>query len=379
MSGQKQQPLQIPPYLKAIFILVGLTFLVHFLISAQDIVSPLLIAIYLSFLLKPIANFLEKWKFPRFLSVLSSVLVMFAATFLIGYFFYSQGKSLSEDLSDAEENIKDKIEQIKGKLPNSITEDLSVDFFDNPGKETVDFFQSNFEAIGAQLSSTLSSLTILFLVPLYVFFMLYYRDFLEKFFLKAFAKKGENKKMVDLIGEIQGIVQSYLVGMFLVILVLFALNSIMLLSFGLQHAILFAAFAAMLNIIPFVGPLIGSVVPVFFAFVTMDSSFAPLGIFIGFVLIQTLESNLITPLIVGGRVSMNPLITLVSLFVGNAIWGVIGMIIIIPTVAIIKEVFDRVEGLEAYGFLLGNPKSEDSTNEDGIFQKIGSSLKKAFK
>jgi predicted PurR-regulated permease PerM len=165
--------------------------------------------------------------------------------------------------------------------------------------------------------------------------------------------------------------------MFYVICVLFVLNSIALLSLGIEHALLFAAFAAALNVIPFVGPLLGSLFPILFALVTKDSLFYPVAVLVSFLLIQSLEGNLITPNIVGRNVSLNPLVTLVTLFFGAAVWGVVGMILFIPLTAVLKEIIGNIEGLEPYAYVMGTGE-KPPPEKPGIWDRIAEKAKKLF-
>jgi predicted PurR-regulated permease PerM len=138
------------------------------------------------------------------------------------------------------------------------------------------------------------------------------------------------------------------------------LYSTALISLGVGHAILFAAFAAILNIIPFVGPFLGAAFPILFALLTKDSLFYPAAVLGSFIVIQSVEGNILTPKIVGNNVSLNPLVTLVTLFIGASIWGVVGMILFIPMMAILKEIFCSIDGLEPYAYVLGTgEKNED--------------------
>ena len=153
--------------------------------------------------------------------------------------------------------------------------------------------------------------------------------------------------------------------MFIVICVLFVLNSIALVSLGIGHAFLFAGIAAMFNLIPFLGPFIGATLPILYAFLTKDTLLYPIGVFSAFYVIQILENNLFTPRIVGSKVSMNPLLTILALLIGNFIWGLAGMVLFIPGMAILKVIFDEMEGMEAYVFLLGKTKEPDEAGAKG--------------
>jgi predicted PurR-regulated permease PerM len=347
--------------------LVFSVLLVHILIVGQSIIVPLLIAFFIAFLLIPLANFLERYKFPRPLSAITCIIITIVLLAGVFTLFGSQVNTFVKDLDD----ITDKISELKSRLPEVVQTQLD----DISTEEIIGYAQSNSSNIFSSLTNVLSGFTLLLIIPIYIAMILIYRNLLRTFLLKVFnvdGNKTENtskqnedspKGIKVLIPRIKKIIQKYIVGMFYVICVLFVLNSIALFSLGIQHAMLFAAIAAVLNIIPFVGPLIGSTLPVMFALITKDSLFYPLAVMASFIIIQSIESNFLTPKIVGSNVSLNPLVTLITLFVGASIWGIVGMILFIPMVAIIKEILRNIDGLEPYAYLLGNEDEEKSQKE----------------
>jgi len=347
--------------------LVFSVLLVHILIVGQSIIVPLVIAFFIAFLLIPLANFLERYKFPRPLAAITCIIITIVLLAGVFTLFGSQINTFVKDLDD----ITDKISELKGRLPEVIQTQLD----DISTEEIIGYAQSNSSNIFSSLTNVLSGFTLLLIIPIYIAMILIYRNLLRTFLIKVFNVEGnktENtskqnedspKGIKVLIPRIKKIIQKYIVGMFYVICVLFVLNSIALFSLGIQHAMLFAAIAAVLNIIPFVGPLLGSTLPIMFALITKDSLFYPLAVMVSFIIIQSIESNFLTPKIVGSNVSLNPLVTLITLFVGASIWGIVGMILFIPIVAIIKEILRNIDGLEPYAYLLGNEDEEKSQKE----------------
>jgi predicted PurR-regulated permease PerM len=177
-------------------------------------------------------------------------------------------------------------------------------------------------------------------------------------------------RVKTIIDGIKLVVQQYITGIIIVIFILSILNSILLLIIGVDHAIFFGVFAAMLNVVPFIGPIFGSILPIIYSLLTMDSLIYPLMILLGFYIIQLFESNLFTPVIVGSKVSMNALLTLLLLFIGAQIWGLVGMILFIPMGAILKVVFDEIDSLKPYGFLLGRVPQELQKSKGPLARRI---------
>ncbi len=211
--------------------------------------------------------------------------------------------------------------------------------------------------------------------------MLLFREILKNFALRAFGGGDDHStlKVHNIILKVKTLVQKYIAGLLMVIAILAVLNSIMLMVIGVDHAIFFGVFAAMLNVIPFIGPIMGSILPILYALITMDSLIYPIIILVGFYIIQLFESNLFTPTIVGSQVSMNALATLLLIFIGAQIWGLAGMILFIPLGAILKVICDEVDSLNHFGYLLGRPRDEDAEGQRSALAKRVSQLRDKMK
>ncbi|NEN23117.1 AI-2E family transporter [Cryomorpha ignava] len=356
---------------KLTIFLIFATLLVYIMIVGQGIIVPLTIAFFIAFFLVPLSNLLERIHFPRVLAAIVSVLV---AIIVLAGLLTLLGSQVQRFASDADQMVQ-KFSELKDKLPDVVMsniDDLSVE-------KGIKFVQSHMGEIFTSLTGFLGSFSVVIIVPIYIVLILVYRDHLKEFLFRVFDRKkaksshDEGQGIRKLVPRIRRVVQKYLTGVFYVMCILFVLYSIALFSLGIKHAMLFAAIAASLNIIPFVGPFIGSALPILFAFITKDSLFYPVAVLGCFVVIQAVEGNFLTPKIVGNNVSLNPFITLVALIVGGSIWGVVGMILFIPLVAILKEIFGAIDGLEPYGYLLGDPGTEDS--EPKFLTKIVNKIK----
>lgn len=360
---------KLPSYLKFTVILFGITLFFYGLVQAKQVLVPLLISAYLAILLTPLSEFLEnKLRFPKILGAIVSVSLIGAFIFATGYFFYSQLIGLVSDLPMVERRITELFDRFKDVLP----EDMTLETIDFTKESLITFLRTNSKMITTNAMAAVGNITIAFIIPVYVVLMLYFRDFLYRFMIMALKNLKTPEDFKDLMDEIRNVVRNYIVGMFLVICVLVILNSVALFSLGIKHAFLFAVFAGILNIIPYLGPLIGSTVPILFALLTKDSLWYPVGVFACFYVIQLIESNFLTPTIVGNRVSMNPLITLLALFIGAYVWGLVGMILFIPSIAVLKVIFDRIEPLKPYGFLLGDARDRN----DGYIRRRLSKFKR---
>ncbi len=355
--------LTIPWYLKLTIILAGLTLFVFFLIQASSILVPFLFAVFFAILLTPLSSFLEKYRIHRIFSSLLSVLI--GITFLAGiiFFFYSQIVNFAQDLGMIERRINELFEQFYGFFSAYL--DVEPDAqLESVQDAIVTFLRDNVEPLTRGVMTAATTVTMFFLIPIYVFLLLMYRDFLRDFFLMALARTDRGNKVEKVLNKVRSVIQNYITGMFMVICILAVLNSTALMIIGVDHALFFGVFAAMLNVIPFLGPILGSILPIIYSLLTMDSLWYPVAVLASFYVIQLFESNLFTPMIVGQRVSLNPLVTLLAIFVGGQIWGLAGMILFIPGLAMFKEICDEVDSLRPYGYLLGKVKTREETEKE---------------
>jgi predicted PurR-regulated permease PerM len=368
---------KFPPYIKLVAILLGIVLTAFVMIAAKSILVPLFISGVLAVLISPLATWLEGKGVHKLLASFLSLIALLSILAGLSIFFYNQIIGLSGDLNFLNQRMSELIgtlnEFIGAHFDTAVP--ISMDSIQNT---IFKYLSENMSTLTQGVIATATTLTIAFILPVYIFLFLYYRKFLTEFIMRAFADEHK-EKVQKVVYKVKEVVQNYITGMFFVIIILSVLNSIALYSFGIKHALLFAVFAGMLNVIPFLGPFIGATLPIFYALLTKDSLWYPFGVFMAFYVIQLAESNFFTPKIVGGKVSMNPLMTIIALFVGNFIWGLAGMILFIPGMAMLKVVFDEIPGLEPYGFLLGDlhkHKQEEKMKLGKIAEKVQTRFKK---
>lgn len=370
---------KLPVYLKFTVILLSIVLIVVIMKEAKTILAPLLISGFLAVLVSPFTSWQEKKGIPRIFAVMISLIAL--AAFITGtiYFFYNQMLGFAPELAAIEGRINELIESINDFLAENIEGVVPISM-DNIRETIFQQLYANMDRLTKGVIATAGTITMVFIMPVYIFLFLYFRDFLAEFLQRAFSDQN-NDKVVGVLNKVKYVVQNYIVGMFIVICILAVLNSVALYSLGIKHALLFAVFAAFLNVIPFLGPFIGATLPIIYALLVKDSLWYPFGVFLAFYVIQLMESNIFTPGIVGGKVSMNPLMTIITLFVGYFVWGIVGMILFIPGMAILKVMFDEIEGMEPYGFLLGKLRheSEDTPHKQKQEPRLLSEIKKRLK
>jgi predicted PurR-regulated permease PerM len=336
-----------PFYLRTTCFLLSITLLLCGLYWAQAILIPILAAMLLAFLVLPMVGKLQRWRLPNWLAALLGVLAVLAVGIALFGFLSWQILSFSGDMPMMQSALEEKGSHISIYIEEQFNVSRQTqsewlrkkrDTFIDEGANSA---MNIFTATGAAVAG-------LALIP---FFMLLYRETFKKSI--EFLVPETHEKVMEVIRKIAQVSQHYLQGMLLVILILSVLNSIGFLFLGLKYAVLLAFIAGVLNIIPYVGVMIGSLIPVGIALVTKESPMYAVGAFGVCMFVQFLENNFITPKIVGSSVNLNPLSSLLALLTGALIWGLPGMVFAIPMAGIFKVICDNVEQLRLFGFLLG--------------------------
>ena len=348
--------LKVPNYIKTVFIALLIIIIVFFMIVAKAILVPLLISGYIAMLLTSSCNALERRKIPRSLSAAICLLIFVAFIGGICLLIYLQVRGFMNDLGDG---LAVKLNEFVIMANKWAMDNFGFDLGMPHGfemKKAVEIVQPEEGGTTQLVFSTLNTLSNIILLPVFIFFLLIYRDHLAIFVTKVFSKQ-DNTFLLDKLTSIRKIVHSYIMGAGKVMLILAVVNTGVLFALGIKHAIFFGVLAGMLNIIPYLGPSLGAILPFLFALITKDSLFYPVAVVVAFTFIQLLEGAVLTPKITGGNVSLNALVTFLGLLIGGAIWGILGMILIIPTIAILKKLFELSPDTQPYAYLFGEEDS----------------------
>lgn len=340
-----------PFWLKGTTILLGILLLLFLLSFGKFLFMPLAYAALLAMLLEPVSKWLERYKINRLISIIISIILLAVILGGIISLLSYQLMQFTDRLPAANERIQsvgnDLIRFFESRF--NLTPSRQVEFLER-GLETV--IDESGQYISTALGATTSVLTTLGLLPIFIFFMMYYKKTYRTFLHKVM--EGKKQAIDAVIDNVQQVTQSYIIGMIMVVTILAVLNTIGLWIVGIEHTLFFASFAAVLAVIPYIGVIIGSLPAVLFALLFTESLLNPLGVIGVFVVVQFLEGNFITPNIVGSSVSINPFMALIALLIGGKLWGISGMILFVPMLGILKCVFDQVESLKPYGYLLGS-------------------------
>ncbi len=344
--------LKFPIYAKAALILVGLYVFINMLSIGQDIIVPLVFAVIIAILISPVVSFFERIRINRIVAIV----ITLALTFIIIVAFCALLFSQMSKFSDSWPLLVDKFTLI---LNQTIA--WTSEYFDiKPYKIQQWITQTKSElidtgsaAIGQTLVIVGSGLVVLFVIPVYVFIILYYKPLIIEFIHRLFS--GNNKlEVAQMVTQIKSLIQRYLFGLVIEAVMVAIMNIAALMILGIEYAVLLGIIGALLNLIPYIGGLVAVALPMMIALATETSPWFALYVLALYYFIQLIDNNFIVPIIVASKVRINALFSIIVVFAGNALWGISGMFLSIPLLAIIKLIFDHIDALKPWGFLLGD-------------------------
>jgi len=308
---------------------------------------PMAFGIFLAMLIVPLSSFLEKHKFNRVLSSLVSTLVLFILSGLFFYMFIYQVNEFAQELPDVQEELHSAIERFQREAASTTGESEH----DMPGLDTVwEFVESN---IAGFIGGVVTFAFNFFIVFVYLFLLLLYRDKFLNFFSSFYSDQQKEANAREALEKIGKVVYHYLWGRLQVMLTLAVMYYTTFLIFGLPYALLITLFGALITIIPYIGPLVSGLVPISFALVYFDDYTTMLLFVICIITIQLIESYVIEPFLIGKELRLNALTVIFAVILGGIVWGIAGMILFVPIFATIKIISNHSDGMKPFGNLLG--------------------------
>lgn len=324
------------------------------LIITKTLLVPLCFSILLAYLLYPAADRLERKGFSRiftnFLLIIAISIIVVGGVYGIALLIVTFTSDLPEIQEQFKQNLSSFQRSIGGLIgiPESRQDSMIKSATGNTGQYLKRFF-----------TATANSILAIGLTPVYTFLLLFYRDKFKKF-LKLLVPSNEQEVTEKIIEQASHVVPKYMKGLFFVCFILMGLNSLGFYIIGVQYAILFGVIAAIFNLIPYLGTVIGYGIVFVFVLGTQSTGVA-LGVLAQFFVVQFLENNILTPNITGTYVQINPLVIIFSLIAGGMIWGLPGMFMVIPYLAMMKIVCENIDSLKPIGYLLGTKGTERHT------------------
>ncbi len=323
---------------------------------AKPFLIPIAIGGMMATLLVPICRRLERRKIPRGLSATICVLLTLVLVLAICYLLINQVIALGKDMP----TIGRKLNEMLNSGHAFVSEHFQL-----PVDKQKEYIQSQIDGlsnlagkvVGDIFRSVLSFLIHLLIITAYTILLLIYRRRIKGFVLALVVHYDGRANLEEARGVVDkttDVASAYLSGVCIVALIFSVVNTIGLTIIGIENALFFGVMVAFINIIPYIGSVAGSSIVVLYTLITRDSLVTPAIVATLFIVLQQVDSYILTPKITGSKIQLNPLFTIMALLLGSLVWGVAGMILFVPFLGAAKVVFDHVDSLKPYGNLIGD-------------------------
>ena len=360
----------IPFYAKLALVLFSIICLGYLAILGQTLLAPLLTSFLLAMLLLPLAIFLEnKCRLKRSMASIVSVLLMIAFISAILYFLFTQLTDLWTDWPLLKKQAETSFHDVQMWISRTfhVNTKKQITYLQNSATSAL---ATSATVLGATLMTLSSTVLFLSFLLLFTFFILNYRKILMRFLTSVFAEE-HTEKVSDIVQKIQYIIKKYITGLFLQMIIVTSLMMFVLWILGVRYAILLGLIAGIFNIIPYIGIFSALLISVIITFATAGAAkmLLVMAVFAG---VHAIDGNILMPLVVGSKVKINALFAFIGIVIGEMIWGISGMFLCIPYLAMLKIIFDRVDQLKPWGILLGG---EDKSHKKRKVYRITKNIK----
>ena len=344
--------LQTSALQKVVFFLLLAFLIVAAIYYAKPFLVPLCFAALLAMLFLPLSRWFESKKIPKGFSILFCIIIFLV---LITGIIWLIGWQIT-DLTTESTDIENKIRKMIGEIEEYVGSNFGIS-----KKQQEKIITEQAQENGGMLSNLGSSITgfivDFILVLVYIFLFMFYRSRLKKFVLQLISSQ-QKKNAETIIHDIEKVSQQYITGLGMMIACLWIMYSIGFLIVGVKYAVLFAIICGLLEIIPFIGNLTGTLLAVLMVVIQGGGTEMVLGVVVTDLIVQFLQTYLLEPLVVGAEVNINPLFTIIILVLGELVWGIPGMVLAIPLLAIVKIICDHIPSLKPYGYLIGSDQKK---------------------
>lgn len=339
----------------AVAIIVGAYFLIAGLVAAQSFLAPLFIATILSLVMYPLCRQFEKWGLGRTFGSLISVVVLFLISLAVLLTVFSQVDMFIDEYPSIKKNMASQVAGAKTFLIDNTP--VTQEHIQKLEGEGLGAFIASINDPGGKTLGVISStglfLSNFLLTFVYVFFMLRYRKRFVEFLVRLLPSQHTDE-VRETAYEIPQLISGYLVGQLLLMASLLVAYSIGLGISGVKNFFLISFIATLLTLIPFVGNIVGFALAVAFGYLTSGDLGVLLGVVLTFTIGQFLESYILQPYVMGDRVNLHPFLVIVMVILGGAVWGLAGMILAVPTAAILTTLLMHIETLRVFGMAFKN-------------------------
>lgn len=338
-----------PYYKRLAFILVSLSIVGATVYIAQGILKPLFLAILLSVLLLPATNLFRRLKFNKLLAILITMILASIVILAVVYFVSRQIFRFLDDIEKVQGRLDALFKSLQQwvKLEFGVTIASQDEYIHSTGQR-----MDPTKIMGQTFVSLTGILPYFIFIPTYTFLILYYKDLIKKFLVTAFSVNSE-EKVREILSVSRSVSHQYIVGLLIEMTIVFALNTAGFLILKIQYALFLALVGALLNLIPYLGMVVANIFCMIITFVFSENIYDVVWVGVILAVVQLIDNNFLMPWIVGSKVKINALATLLGVLTGGTIWGISGMFLSIPALAVLKVIFDRIDRLRPFGLILG--------------------------
>jgi predicted PurR-regulated permease PerM len=354
-------------------LVTGIFFLFYGLIEAKEFLAPLVLAMVLALLTFPLANKLESLGVNSVIATLLNVLLLLLLSILFALVISWQMKNIVDDWEEIKESLLPQIEKVEAYLlQHTPLEQKDLDESksnmgmgreddENESDEEPDSDEeensSNAEHVVTILGSVTGFLIDFLITFVYIFFFIHFRRKFKEFLLRLFDPSNREETKT-IISKSASVVRHYLIARLLLMVFLVILYALGLWISGVENYIVVSIIAALFSIIPFVGNFFGYILAMAMGVFSGGDMSVLIGVTITFILIQFLDTYVLQPIILGDKLNVHPFFIILSVILGNAIWGIIGMALAIPVFAIISVITRNVPVFETFGFLFSSDEEK---------------------
>lgn len=318
----------------------------------SPIIIPIIFAVLVGVFLNPLDNKIRPIVKIKWLSIVLCFLAMIIPFVLITTVFSFQLINIFESLPSISENLSDGLDKLVKTVNKKIPSvELTTDTLMEKSEDSD--MKGPLKLIAQGVASTSTIIASTGLVFIFSFLLMYYKSSFKRFIIQSF-EKSSRPDIKETLKKIKDTIQSYIGGLGLVIVILSTLNTIGLTLIGIEHAIFWGCLAGALAIIPYIGTMLGGLLPFIFALSSAEASWQPYAVIVYYLIIQQIEGNFITPKIVGDKVDINPLFALIAILFFASYWGIAGVILALPLISILKIILAQFKQTENLSILMSS-------------------------
>ncbi|MEO6071466.1 MAG: AI-2E family transporter [Chitinophagaceae bacterium] len=352
--------------------LIAVIIVLFILYWGQGIFKPLAFSCLLAVLLISPSHLFEKAGLPRGIAALLSLLLAFVVFFVIFYFLSTSIISFKKDLPLLLERLDEAVKELEvwAQKKFHISTERMQDFVNS---STNDALPSASYIVNTTLTTVSSGIFITIIIFIYTFLLLLYRGLIVRFFCSLMAKE-HTTKILTIFSKIRYVIKSYIVGLFIEMVVVASLNMAAFFILGVRYALLLAIISAIFNIIPYLGIFMACVLSTLITFTT-DSTSTVIGVIISLIIIHMIDSNILMPKIVGSKVKLNALATILGVIIISSLWGIPGTFLAVPILAVLKVIFEEVESMHPFALIMGDDDDVKSATKP-VIRRIANSVRR---